>query len=43
MYHLNRLIGAGLVRKADGGERYAITDRSLGVMDLVRKLYAGKA
>lgn len=43
LYHLNRLTGAGLVRKAEGGKRYAITDRGLGVMDLVRKLYAGRA
>ena len=43
LYHINKLIDAGLVIKTDGGKRYSITDRGLGVMGLVKKLYAQKA
>lgn len=40
VYHITILTDAGFVTKADGGKRYAITDRGLGVVDLVRNLYA---
>jgi len=43
LYHITKLIEAGLVIKTEGGKRYSITDRGLGVMDLVKKLYAQKA
>jgi len=34
--HITKLIEYGLVIKTDGGKRYSITDRDLGVMDLVK-------
>jgi len=40
LYHITKLIDAGLVIKTDAGKRYSITDRGLGVMDLVKQLYA---
>jgi predicted transcriptional regulator len=42
LYHINRLIESGLVIKTDGGKFYTITDRGLGVMGLVKDLYAQK-
>jgi DNA-binding transcriptional ArsR family regulator len=39
LYHIGKLVDAGLVVKTDAGKRYSITDRGLGVMDLVRKMY----
>lgn len=43
IYHITKLVEAGLVAKADGGKRYAITERGMGVMDLVKNLYGQKA
>jgi DNA-binding HxlR family transcriptional regulator len=40
LYHVEKLVDAGLVAKIDGGSRYSITDRGMGVMDLVKKMYA---
>ena len=40
LYHVEKLMGAGLVVKIDGGNRYSITDRGMGVMDIVKKMYA---
>lgn len=40
LHHLNKLIESGLVIKTDGGKRYSITDRGIGLMDLVKKLYS---
>lgn len=40
LYHLGKLVDAGLVVKDEAGKRYHITDRGVGVMDLVRKLYS---
>jgi len=40
LYHLGKLMDAGLVIKSDAGKRYAITDRGMGVMELVKRLYA---
>lgn len=39
IYHLNKLIDAGLVVKGDAGGRYSITEKGIGVMDLVKTLY----
>jgi DNA-binding transcriptional ArsR family regulator len=41
LYHLGKLIEAGLVMKNDDGKRYSITDRGLGVMNLITQLYTG--
>lgn len=38
--HLGKLIDAGLVIKDEAGKRYSITDRGLGVMNLIKTLYA---
>ncbi len=40
LYHLGKLIDAGLVIKDEEGKRYCITNRGLGVMDLVKRLYS---
>lgn len=42
LYHITKLTESGLVSKTDGGKRYAITERGLGVMDLIRNLYDQK-
>lgn len=39
IYHLGKLVEAGLVIKNDEGKRYSITDRGLGVMNLIKQLY----
>jgi DNA-binding transcriptional ArsR family regulator len=38
LYHLNKLVSAGLVDKADG--KYAISDKGMGIMELIKKLYS---
>ena len=38
LYHLNKLVSSGLVNKADG--MYAISDRGMGIMELIKKLYS---
>ena len=38
LYHLNKLVSAGLVNKADG--MYNISDRGMGIMDLIKKLFS---
>lgn len=38
IYHLNKLVSAGLVSKDEGGQ-YLITDKGMGVMDMIRKMY----
>lgn len=39
IYHLNRLMDAGLVAKSESAGRYSITEKGIGVMDLVKMLY----
>jgi DNA-binding transcriptional ArsR family regulator len=39
IYHLNKLIGAGLAAKNETSGRYSITEKGIGVMDLVKALY----
>ena len=41
IYHLNKLIDSGLVIKTDAG-RYSLTDKGLGIMELIKKLYANQ-
>jgi Mn-dependent DtxR family transcriptional regulator len=36
---LNKLASAGLVSK-EGGGLYRITDKGMGVMEVIRKMYA---
>lgn len=38
VYHLNKLVSSGLVLKEDGG-LYCITDKGMGVMEIIRKMY----
>lgn len=38
VYHLKKLVTAGLVSK-EGGGPYQITDKGLGVMEVIRKMY----
>jgi DNA-binding HxlR family transcriptional regulator len=38
IYHLNKLAAAGLVSKEDSG-LYQITDKGMGVMEVIRKMY----
>lgn len=39
IYHLNKLTDSGLVTKSEAGGRYSITEKGIGVMDLVKALY----
>ncbi len=39
IYHLNKLTDAGLAVKSESSGRYAITEKGIGVMDLVKSLY----
>jgi len=39
IYHLNMLTSAGLVVKNDAASRYSITEKGVGVVDLVKMLY----
>lgn len=39
LYHLNKLIDSRLVFKDNSSKRYSITDKGMGVMDLIKKLY----
>ena len=39
LYHLGKLIDAGLILKDEPEKRYSITDRGLGVMNLIKSLY----
>ena len=39
IYHLNKLIDARLVAKSEASGRYSITEKGIGVMDLVKTLY----
>lgn len=43
LYHLTKLIDAGFVMKTEGGKSYTITEKGIGVMDLVKQLYSQKA
>ena len=43
LYHLTKLIDAGFVVKTEGGKSYTITEKGIGVMDLVKQLYSQKA
>ena len=38
LYHLNKLVSAGLVNKAEG--MYHISDRGRGIMELIKKLFS---
>ena len=40
---LTKLIDAGFVVKTEGGKSYTITEKGIGVMDLVKQLYSQKA
>lgn len=40
LYHLTKLIEAGFVVKTESGKNYSITDKGLGIMDLVKQLYS---
>ena len=42
LYHLTKLIDAGFVIKTTGGKNYTITEKGMGVMELLKELYAGK-
>lgn len=39
LYHLNKIIDSGLVIKNDASKRYFITDKGMGVMDIIKNLY----
>jgi DNA-binding transcriptional ArsR family regulator len=39
IYHLNKLADADLAAKSESSGRYAITEKGIGVMDLVKSLY----
>lgn len=39
LYHLNKLITAGLVIKNESSGRYTISGKGMGVMELIKKLY----
>jgi len=39
-YHRNKLVSAGLISKEENGP-YCITDKGLGVMEVIRKMYGG--
>jgi DNA-binding HxlR family transcriptional regulator len=38
IYHLNKLVSAGLVSKKEEGQ-YLITDKGMAVMEVIRKMY----
>ncbi len=40
LYHVNKLTAAGLIAKAEGDGQYLITEKGMGVMEVVRKMYA---
>nr|WP_319537838.1 helix-turn-helix domain-containing protein [uncultured Methanospirillum sp.] len=40
LYHVTKLIEAGFVVKTESGKNYSITDKGLGIMDLVKQLYS---
>ena len=40
IYHLNKLIDSGLVIKTAAEKRYSVTDKGMGIMELIKKLYA---
>ncbi|MGB9978749.1 winged helix-turn-helix domain-containing protein [Methanobacterium sp.] len=39
IYHLNKIIDSKLVMKNDASKRYFITDKGMGVMDIIKNLY----
>ena len=39
IYHLKKIMDAGLVVKSETGGRYSITEKGVGVMDLIKALY----
>lgn len=41
LFHVTRLIEAGLVAKDESSGQYLITEKGMGLMDLIRKLYSG--
>lgn len=41
LFHVTRLIEAGLVAKDGSSGQYLITEKGMGLMDLIRKLYTG--
>lgn len=42
LYHITKLIDAGFVVKNESGKMYSITERGLGIMDLVKQLFSQK-
>lgn len=42
LYHLNKLIDSGLVVKTAADKRYSLTDKGMGVMELIKKLYSNQ-
>ena len=40
VYHITLLLDAGLVIRTDAGKHYAISDRGIALMDLVKKMYS---
>lgn len=41
LFHVTRLIEAGLVTKDESPGKYLITEKGMGLMDLIRKIYSG--
>ena len=41
LFHVTRLIEAGLVAKDASSGQYLITEKGMGLMDLIRKIYSG--
>lgn len=42
LFHVTRLIEAGLVAKDESSGQYLITEKGMGLMDLIRKIYSGR-
>lgn len=42
LFHVTRLIEAGLAVKDESSGQYLITEKGMGLIDLIRKIYAGR-
>jgi len=42
LYHLNKLIESGLVIKIAAEKRYSLTDKGMGIMELIKRLYTNQ-
>ena len=40
LYHVNKLVTAGMIAKEEDSGLYRITDKGMGVMEIVKKMYA---